>query len=331
MAAQQEMPPEAAQYLKLVEQLKAVTATADLQGDPLIQIDAENKDIDGATALSDAAKEGLDMGKAALADLRKKASQEPAGIILTPIFDMADEVLAGITVTQQANDVIISVKRPTALEQLPDILKPLLEAAQEEARGVREMNNLKMIALAMLNYQTAHRNFPPAASAGPDGKPLLSWRVAILPYLEQEALYEQFHLDEPWDSPNNAPLVSKMPEVYAIPGQPNTGKTTIMVFTGQGAPFNGATGLRPRDIVDGMSLTILAVEAGPDKAVPWTKPEDLTFDPTNPKAALGNIGEGFNAAFMDGSVQHIASDVAADVLKALITYAGREPIRPGDF
>jgi hypothetical protein len=81
----------------------------------------------------------------------------------------------------------------------------------------RSANNLKAIALTMLNVaaQTDEPRFPAAAIRGKDGKPLLSWRVAILPYLEQKALHDRFHLDEPWNSPHNKTLLSQMPDVYA--------------------------------------------------------------------------------------------------------------------
>ncbi len=82
------------------------------------------------------------------------------------------------------------------------------------------MNNLKQIGLAMHNYESTFGTFPPAYIADKaTGKPLLSWRVAILPFLEQDALYKQFHLDEPWDSAHNKTLIARMPPVYRSPGR----------------------------------------------------------------------------------------------------------------
>src|SRR5271166_372859 len=91
------------------------------------------------------------------------------------------------------------------------LLLPAVQAAREAARRAQCTNNLKQIALAMHNYASANNCFPPAATYTRDGKPLLSWRVLILPYLEQASLYNQFHLDEAWDSPNNKPLGDRMP------------------------------------------------------------------------------------------------------------------------
>ena len=69
----------------------------------------------------------------------------------------------------------------------------------------------------MHNYDSTHGSLPPHAIYGKDGKPLLSWRVLILPYIEEQALYEQFHLDEPWDSPHNEPLLRQIPRCYRSP------------------------------------------------------------------------------------------------------------------
>ena len=83
-------------------------------------------------------------------------------------------------------------------------------------------NNLRNIGLAMVNYSSSHNVFPLAGTVSPDGKPLLSWRVLMLPYLDQQPLYEEFKLDEPWDSPNNKPLLARMPGVFKCPDGPQT-------------------------------------------------------------------------------------------------------------
>src|SRR5438270_10823114 len=109
----------------------------------------------------------------------------------------------------------------------------------------------------MHNYHDTHRRFPPAAVCGPDGRPLLSWRVLILPFLEQEALYKQFHLDERWDSPHNILLLPKMPITYGPYRNTATadGMTYFRVFVGPGAAVEGTTGLTFADFTDGTSNT----------------------------------------------------------------------------
>ena len=98
----------------------------------------------------------------------------------------------------------------------------LLEAVQkvrEAASRAQSQNNLKQFALAMHNYHSTYNHLPPAASFDKNGKPMLSWRVMILPFIEQDALYKQFRLEEPWDSEHNKKLLAKMPEVFASPDE----------------------------------------------------------------------------------------------------------------
>jgi len=173
----------------------------------------------------------------------------------------------------------------------------------------------------MHNYHDKYGRFPPAAVCGPDGKPLLSWRVLLLPFLGDDGLYEQFKLDEPWDSPHNIQLLSHMPSVYGpYKGKPpEGGMTHFQVFVGPGAAFAGTTGLKSDDFTDGTSNTILIVEAW--DPVPWTKPEELTFDPDGPLPRLGGIVKDgrFRAALADGSVKIMPKGVREDTIRAFIT------------
>jgi hypothetical protein len=194
--------------------------------------------------------------------------------------------------------------------------------------------NLHDIGLAVNNYMSqnpTNSRFPPAAIRDSAGKPLLSWRVWLLPHLDgQKDLYAKFHLDEPWDSPHNKELLSQMPKCYQSPARSAAdGMTQIMVFTGKHSLFEKPEGAKSSDIVDGRMDTILAVEAGPDKAVPWTKPEDLILD-DDPLAALGNIpAEGFQAVFCDCAVHQIKTRDKAGI-RALITPNGGDRVPP-DF
>jgi RNA polymerase sigma factor (sigma-70 family) len=176
------------------------------------------------------------------------------------------------------------------------------------AARAKSRHNLLVLALAMHNFANADGRFPPAAIRK-DGKPLLSWRVAILPYIEQQrALYEKFRLDEPWDSPHNKALLNQMPDVYApvIRTDEPRGATYYQVFTGPGALFEDPLGPKLERIKDGAANTILIVEAG--SPVPWTKPEDVDIAKDKPLPPLGRLfGDGFNAAFADGSVRYLSS------------------------
>src|SRR2546421_12689862 len=97
----------------------------------------------------------------------------------------------------------------------------------------------------MHGYHDTHKHFPPAALRGKEGKPLLSWRVLLLPYLEQDSLYKEFHLDEPWDSEHNKKLLARMPKLFAGPDEKALAahETHYQAFVGKGAVFEGKKGV----------------------------------------------------------------------------------------
>ncbi len=164
----------------------------------------------------------------------------------------------------------------TEMPVLIALLLPAVQAAREAARRAQCTNNMKLIMLAMHNYHSATNAFPRNITSK-DGKRLLSWRVAILPYIDQAVLYSKFKLDEPWDSPHNKELIPAMPGVFQCPsrgtGPPFT--TTYRGFTGPGAFFEPGRDLSIADFTDGTSNTLAIVEAR--EAVLWTMPDELLF------------------------------------------------------
>jgi hypothetical protein len=192
---------------------------------------------------------------------------------------------------------------------------------------------MKQLALAMINYADDHNGrLPPAVVYGEDGQPLHSWRVLILPYMEQQELYDQFKLDEPWDSPHNVALLEKMPATYAPPpgkiSKVPAYHTVCHVFVGRGAAFEDQEGLRfPAEFTDGTSQTILVIEAG--EPVPWTKPQDLTYDPVQPLPELrGLFKDGFRVAMADGSMKWVKRSTPEATLRAAITRDGSDQPPP---
>ena len=191
------------------------------------------------------------------------------------------------------------------------------ERVADAKQRLHGQNNLKQIVLAMHNFLDVNGDLP-ADITDKAGKPLLSWRVAILPYIEQDQLYKQFKLDEPWDSDHNWKLRAQMPALYRTGIEPKDSfKTYYQGFSGKGAVFEPGVKLKIFSITDGTSNTLAVVEAGPP--VEWTQPADIPFDPT--KAVPKREGPFKNlmlAATADGAVHTFRPDLPDDVMKLLI-------------
>ena len=183
------------------------------------------------------------------------------------------------------------------------------------------VNHLKQLALAMHNYYSKHQHFPPAVVVGPDGKTPHSWRVELLPYLDEQNLFDQYRLNEPWDSPANKQVLEKMPSVMRSPYEDATSlNSSYYVFTGPGTIFDGPNGTTFQAITDGTSNTLLIVES--KQNTPWTRPEDLPFDPKHPPTQVkGYVGGRFLAALADGSVHVFRNENVKDQLAWLIQRA----------
>ncbi|MBM4089249.1 MAG: DUF1559 domain-containing protein [Planctomycetes bacterium] len=285
------------------------------------------------------ALEGLDVNAAALPSSAAVAPH------LLPTIGVVRKTADGFELA--SHGTLPSMNVGASAPVLAALLLPAVRSAREAARRSQSMNNLKWIGLAMHNYHDVHRGFPAPYSVDKDGKPLLSWRVHILPYIEQQTLYDQFHLDEPWDSEHNRTLIDQMPETYLSPNSiAGPGETIYLGVAGKdgvfappkqtdSGPSPGPYGGRPvgvsmRNIVDGTSNTIMVVEAGPAAAVTWTKPDDFVPPADDPiRGLLGTRPGGFLAALCDGSVRFIAETIDKETLKALFTIGGGEAT--GDY
>ena len=185
-------------------------------------------------------------------------------------------------------------------------------------------DSLRQILLACLNFEAAYMKFPAAGTKDADGKPLLSWRVHILPFLDQSNLRDQFHLDEPWDSEHNKTLIEKMPKIYCHPDMKATdGKTVFLGIAGEdgmlGTPqlkTSGEVGFA--DITDGSSNTALAVAVEASSAVIWSKPDDLNADDGEKVVEATDENEdGTTVGLVDGSVR-VFEDLDGDTWELLM-------------
>jgi prepilin-type processing-associated H-X9-DG protein len=207
------------------------------------------------------------------------------------------------------------------------------------SRRVQCNNNLKQIALGLQLYHDKYGCFPPAYVADEQGRPMHSWRVLLLPFIEHRKLYEKYDFSEPWDGPNNSLLAAQIPDCYVCPGRKVAPAiaplTSYLAVVGQETAWPGATSIKLSDMVDGTSQTILVVESSA-ASVPWMEPRDLDFQvlplQINAKAGRGISSEhpsgiGANVAFADGSVTFLLDKTCSpEQLRAMLTIAGGEQI-----
>ncbi|MBD3672414.1 MAG: DUF1559 domain-containing protein [Planctomycetaceae bacterium] len=255
-----------------------------------------------------------------LSALRERASTsgEKNTIVVLNFADLADEMLDEMKITSHENEVHFDVTVNEKVNELVAMLLPAVREARTAAKRTQSMNNMKQIGLAMHNYHDVHKRLPPAVVMGPDGKTPHSWRVELLPYLDQAELYNEYRMNEPWDSEHNKTILERIPLVFRCPQDDHfSTNTSYYVFTGKGTAFEDPEGQRFRDFTDGLSNTLLVVES--KKAVPWTKPEDIPIDLDKDLPKFGGYYRGgFNALLCDGSVRFISENIDKEVLKLLI-------------
>ncbi|HSQ58460.1 MAG TPA: family 16 glycoside hydrolase, partial [Gemmata sp.] len=195
-------------------------------------------------------------------------------------FDLKSNVHANMLARAQALITATGARAQLTPRLVAELSRPAVIAQKCSERS----ELLRQIGIATHGYSDTHGSLPPAKLPNhPDyfdaeGRPHLSWRVHILPFLDQEPLYKKFHLNEPWDSEHNKKLLAEMPAVFKTTLDPT--KTTILSVVGEGTAYEGKNGLKMADIAagDGTSSTAYVVDVGADKAVPWTKPQDMQFD-----------------------------------------------------
>ena len=218
------------------------------------------------------------------------------------------------------------------------------DPGRERDRGleVRSRSNLKRLALALHNFAEKQETLPAAATTASQNKPLLSWRVHVLPFLGEQALYDQFRLFESWDSEHNSKLIPSMPDVFKVPLENplDVGKTTYLVPVGATTMFPPPESDRKpvslvADVYDGLPNTIMLVEADRKLAREWTRPDDLDYDPHDPLSGLGTLRRGgFLAVWGSGQVSLIPVNLGqgrADRTKLLDSLFGRSDARGVPF
>ncbi len=275
---------------------------------------------------------GLSLGKSALAnELQREPGNVPRATIAymnrlgTEIESHLDFEPTGTRLALKLEGQQMTIAQTGVLVGL---LLPAVQASREAARRMQSSNNMRQIMLANLNYHDMFRRFPNDLGTDPKNTTAnLSWRVHILPFIEENALYQEFHLDEPWDSPHNIKLLNRMPPTYRDPRSmalPN--HTTYQMPRGENMINNPAKATKMSFITDGTSNTVCLMLSTDQAAVPWTKPDDM--DPlANPQNIAVHAGT-VMVAMADGSVHNLRSPISAEFLKRLVIMNDGLPVTP---
>ncbi|TWT88378.1 hypothetical protein Mal64_18580 [Pseudobythopirellula maris] len=347
MAARSEAPPETHRYFRAADLLSGVELTVDVTGqhDTTLAIHANDAaaadELESLVAQAQTQYRDLVVSEMAEQRLQMAASEDPLERAMAryldrmeamPVeeFDWRDGPSQFTAIRLKAGEanqhmMVWSIGVVVAL------LLPAVQAGREAARRNQALSQAKQIALALHNHHDIHNRFPAQAITDASGRPLLSWRVALLPYLEEEKLYGMFHLDEPWDSPHNQSLLKYMPGVYCDPSgkfAKSDGKSHFLGVAGPQAFFDGGPkGRTFASLTDGSAKTLALVQVDDDHAVEWTKPADYdaAAHHANPVAGIGELHpDVFLAGFGDGHARAVPLDIAPQTLRAMLTVNGRE-------
>lgn len=231
---------------------------------------------------------------------------------------------------QESRQITLTLKGDATdqVDSIIGLLAPALGGARQSAQRSQHTNNFKQIMLAMHNYHDVNKHFPPAVVIDPASGAERSWRIELLPYLDQAALYDRYRKDQPWDSEANKAVLAMMPGVFRHPTMAEgTTNTSIFAAVGNGLVFekDNHKGTGFQEITDGTSNTIAIVEA--NREIPWTKPQDIEFDLSQDKMPeLGIVPEGWIVGICDGSVRFVSKSIDLATWKKLLTRAGGEVI-----
>jgi hypothetical protein len=186
--------------------------------------------------------------------------------------------------------------------------------------------------LAVANYHDANGRYPPAYVTGPDGRPWHSWRVLLLPHIEQSELYSEYRFSEPWDGPNNRQLAGRMPRLYAFHGLAHPANTTTnyLAVVGDETAWPGSKSVTSTDVTDETSETILLVE-NQGAEVHWMEPRDLSLADmdlrVNSPAGVSSRYDDPAVAMLSGCLYRLRPGLEPAVLRALMTIRGQEPLK----
>jgi len=344
-----EVPPELGAVAPLWTDSEFVAAGVIVEGKTVhLRAVATCNDAKLAENVADTTKAAATLARNMMRTSREREKDIPA--FATMIFDTAEGLLKTVKIEQSETLVVAQTST-----EIPDAKAPaavgLLGAigqARSSAQKAQSANNMRQIAIAMHSWHDLYKTLPPPVIYGKDGKGKVphSWRVALLPFLDQTELYNAYQFDEPWDSEANKKVLAKMPAVFRHPTdkQDSTSSayyvltparlldTKVLPGGGIESPVGGLPTAFSRkigtgfaEIIDGTSNTLMTVEA--KREIPWTKPEDILFDPEKDPPALGGFfKDGFTVGMCDGATRFLSPKFEPKTLKLLITPQDGQPL-----
>jgi hypothetical protein len=209
---------------------------------------------------------------------------------------------------------------------------PMRRSARPAAHRIQCANNLKQIAIALSSYEEQYGALPPAHTVDAKGRPLHSWRTLILPFMEQEPLYQKIDLSKPWDDPANKVAFDVSVSAYSCPSANlSLTDTVYMVVAVPGGCFKPTEPRKLSEIADGQDSTLMVMEVDEKQAVHWMSPTDsIDLNRLKPDSGVRFPHQnGFQAVFVDGTVHYLRADLKPEILRALITIDGKDVV--GDY
>ncbi|MBD3673252.1 MAG: DUF1559 domain-containing protein [Planctomycetaceae bacterium] len=310
--------------VKLADGIQFATIGLQLQPAPGVSLRILSQNEETAELVKQVQHDSLNQ----VAELTQKMMQVPG----------FDKIVRSLKLERTGTELALNfqLEEPQNLEPLVQLVKPILDQQLASVRYNELKISLKQLGIAMHNWHSKYNVFPAHANYSQDEKPLLSWRVHLLPYVDNRELYEQFHLDEPWDSPHNKPLIKQMPDFFKVPGstvgqEGKTGYVFPILPDGSAITTGTKNGIQIQEIIDGTSNTALITIADDEHSVIWTKPDDLVIDPENPLKGLlrWKLSDGESvipATFADGSVRSLPANIDPELWLKMLTRAGKEVI-----
>lgn len=289
-------PATVGPFLDLPKKMDQLLIAVDPDGDEMLKVIAKSAKADDAAYVSKTLNALVGFGKMGIQSAPKDE----------PVAELGKVMLNSVNIKVEGNSTILLLRKPANFDTL---LAGAMEKAQKEAAQAVKTSNLRQLLLAMHNYESTFAVTPFLHTADGRFSEDLSWRVRVLPYIEEQSLYQKFDLSEPWDSERNKPLAEKMPEIYG-----KDGKTGMCWIVSDVERF--------RDITDGLSNTICMIES--KKLVPWTEAKDISIDDAAEMITKLKDGEQILIGMYDGSVRYMDNSTPAETVRAMLTPNGGE-------